>query len=100
METNNDQSRDSDENNSHTEKSKKKSDKRRGPTTGKYISEDNNGPYRLKWNEQGVSTGEFKDKYTAYTGALARGKVKIWIRKWSDVDNDVKEKMWTAVKVI
>ena len=77
----------------------KKSEKRKGPTTAQYVTKDDDGPYPLQWDEHGCAVGDFKNKYIAYTGALVRSKVKISIDKWSEVDNDIKEKLWTATKV-
>ncbi|KNA15541.1 hypothetical protein SOVF_097390, partial [Spinacia oleracea] len=38
---------------------KNASQKRRGPTTTKYIMEDDDGPYALQWSDDGSDIGEF-----------------------------------------
>lgn len=84
-------------NNENPKKSSQKTT--RGPSTAKYIIEKDDGPFPLQWNEHNCAIGEFKNRYTAYTGYMARAKVKITITDWSQVAEDTKEKLWTAVMV-
>lgn len=82
------------------EKTKKSaSHKRRGPTTAKYIMEDDDGPYALQWSDDGSAIGEFMNRYIAYTGSITRSKVKIHITHWSMVDEEIKERLWVCIKV-
>ena len=81
------------------DKEKGTSQRKRGQTTAKYVTKDDDGPYPLQWNDYGVAVGEYKDKYTTYTRDLERAKVKISIENWNLVEQDVKEKIWTTTKV-
>lgn len=55
--------------------------------------------YKIRYNKFGVPTGSNRATLQSYIGMLARSMILIDISNWTNVDPDLKEKLWLDVQV-
>lgn len=81
------------------ENEKKKILKKRGPTTGKYMAQEDKWPVQLEWDVRHCPIGEFADRFKTYVGVCARTHIPISIDDWEHVDESLKETIWLDIQV-
>ncbi|KAH0987782.1 hypothetical protein GBA52_014959 [Prunus armeniaca] len=50
---------------------------------------------KVLFNSKGEASGQVGKQLASYTGVVARTFIPITINAWSDVDDQLKEKVWT-----
>ena len=53
----------------------------------------------VEFQEDGTPTGPFAANFTTYLVVLVRDRISCTIADWRRVDSNVKEELWTEVKV-
>ena len=53
----------------------------------------------IEFQDDGTPTGTFAANFTSYLAVLARDRISCTIADWRRVDSNVKEELWTEVKV-
>lgn len=76
--------------------------RKRGPTEMNQIQIKKRKGKMIKvlFNSKGEASGQAGKQLASYTGVVARTFIPITINSWSDVDDQLKEKVWTEITVI
>lgn len=76
--------------------------RKRGPTEMHKIQKKKKKGNKLivEFSTKGEPMGKVGKQYASYTGVMARTIVPIHLTNWAAVDDHLKEKIWTEIKVI
>ncbi|KAL6289374.1 hypothetical protein ACE6H2_006884 [Prunus campanulata] len=76
--------------------------RKRGPTEMNQIQIKKRKGKMIKvlFNSKGEASGQAGKQLASYTGVVARTFIPITINAWSDVDDQLKEKVWTEITEI
>lgn len=77
----------------------RKKKKGRGPSKLKMASGQDNCK-ELERNEFGQPIGDNSVKYASFLGCMIKEFVPYTLDGWNDIDDDVKDKMWSCLQVI
>lgn len=71
----------------------------RGPTKLNQLDPKSSKKLVLDFNEKGLPIGRNSNLYSSYLGKVARDRAPISYPTWHKVTPEIKDKMWTVIKV-
>ena len=73
---------------------------KRARTTCEKLRKKAPSSIHIEFQQDGTPTGPFAANFTTYLAVLARDRIPCTIEDWRRVDSNLKEDLWTDVKVI